>query len=805
MANIAQDLRYAVRMLWRNPGFAAVVILTLALGIGANTVIFSTVNAVLLRPLPYREPDHLVQIEETHPVIHRIQTPYADYLDWRNQSTSFEQMAAYTFEGFRQVNLVTGGEPVQLDGSLVTDNLLRTLGIAPERGRNFSPDELRPGHDKVVILSHSLWVNRFGANPNILGTQLAIDGVSMRVVGVLPASGQFPVWADLLMPVSLLGDFDLNSRKHHPLEVIGRLRPEVSTEQAQAEIKGIAHRLQSAYPATNGTIGAELVPLSEQISGAVRRPLVIVMAAVGIVLLMTCTNVANLLLARAATRRKEVAIRVALGAGRTRLLMQFLIESLLLSLAGGGLGLVILAIAASGLRAWTTDFLPRATGIGVDSSVLLFTLAVAVFTAVAFGLAPAWQAVQRDHEATLRQGGRNSLGSSGARGLRAALVVAEIGMAVVVLTGAGLLIRSFSRLSDVDPGFRADHVLTFRLSLPPNRYSAYLQVQSFYRQLLPGLRQLPGVSSAELTTAVPLTASTNQTRFAVEGAPPPEAGHFPVAQVRTVTPGYFNAMAIPVRDGRAFSAAEMEATASPVCIINESMARRFYAGRSAIGRKVLLGVVDPNPQAIRIIGVVSDTREPSLTVDAEPQIYFPGFSAASTVVLRTRTDPFSLAEAARREVRAVDPSQPVARIQTMDAIVGASLARRRFSLILLEAFALIALLLACTGLYGVISYSVEQRTQELGLRHALGGRPSELVRMIFVEGLRLIVFGLAGGAIAAALATRVMNTLLYQTSSTDLPTFVSVGLVLGVVSALACLLPAWRVARVDPMVALRSE
>ncbi len=803
--HFVQDLRYAVRMLRRNPGFTVVAVLTLGLGIGATTAIFSTVHAVLLRPLPYAHPERLVQIWETHPVLHRIQAPYPDYMDWRRQNTSLEQTAAYTFEGWQQVNLVAAGEPVQMALSLVSDSLLPMLGIAPEKGRNFSPDEVQPGHDNVAILSHALWINRLGAAPNIVGTQLAIDGVSVRVVGVLPAAEQFPVWADILMPISRLTDFDRVNRKHHLVEAIGRLRPGVPVERAQTEIAGIGRRLQNAYPATNSTIGAELVPLSEQVSGAVRRPLLMVMAAVGLVLLIACTNVANLLLARAATRSKEVAVRVALGAGRGRLISQFVTESVLLSLLGSALGLAVLSVFAPALRAWTKDFLPRAGGIGVDGSVLLFTMAVACVTGQVFGLAPAWQLTGRDHDANLRQAGRSALGSSGARRVRATLVAAEIGMAVIVLTGAGLLFRSFSRLLDVDPGFRADHVLAFRLALPPNRYSAYPQIQAFYRQLLPRLQQLPGVAAAELTNALPLTATTSQTRFAVDDAPPPEAGHFPVAQLRVVTPGYFGAMAIPLREGRTFSGAEMEAAGPPVCVINESMARRFYGDRSAIGRNVMLGVLDPKPQATAIVGVVGDTREMGLAQAAEPQIYFPGFSAAGTVVLRTASDPLSFSGAARREVHAIDPTQPVARMEAMDAIVGASLARRRFSLALLGGFSVLALVLACTGLYGVISYSVEQRTQELGLRQALGGQPRDLIRMIFFEGLLLSAIGVAGGTAVAVAAGRVMSSLLYETAPVDPLTSSAVGLLLGAVSAIACLKPAWRAARVDPMVALRSE
>jgi predicted permease len=663
---------------------------------------------------------------------------------------------------------------------------------------------VQPGHDNVVILSHALWVNRLGANPKIVGAELAIDGVAMRVVGVLPAAARFPMWADLLMPLSRLSDFDRVNRKHHPLEVIGRLRPGVSADRAQTEIQGIAQRLQRAYPATNSTIGAELVPLSDQVSGTVRRPLLIVMAAVGIVLLIACTSVANLLLARTAARGKEVAIRVALGAGRTRLFAQFLTESLLLSLIGSGVGLAMLAACAPALRAWTSDFLPRSAGIGIDGNVLVFTISVALLTAAAFGLTPAWQ-LRRDREGSLGRGGRNVFGSPGARRVRTALVAAEIGMAVVVLTGAGLLLRSFSRLIGADPGFRPDHVLTFRLALPPNRYAAYPQVQAFYRQLMPRLLQLPGALDAELTNALPLTGTTSQTRFGVDGAPPPQAGHFPVAQIRVVTPGYFNAMAIPFRAGRTFNGAEMEATGPPACVINEAMARGFFGGRGAAGRNVMLNVLDPNPQATPIVGVVGDTRETSLALDAAPQIYFPGFSAAGSVVLRTTSDPMSLSGAVREAVHAIDPTQPVARMEGMDTIVDASLARRRFSLTLLAGFALVALVLSCTGLYGVISYSVAQRTQELGLRHALGGRPFDLVRMILAEGMLVSAIGIAGGALTALAVTRFMSSLLYETAPTDSLTFAAVCLLLGLVSVTACLFPAWRAARVDPMTALRSE
>jgi putative ABC transport system permease protein len=451
-----------------------------------------------------------------------------------------------------------------------------------------------------------------------------------------------------------------------------------------------------------------------------------------------------------------------------------------------------------------SDFLPRAAGIGIDTNVLLFTTAIACFASLVFGLVPAWQVTRRDQESTLREAGRGSLGSS--RGaIRAALVAAEIGMAVVVLIGAGLLIRSFSRLMNVDPGFRADHVLTFRLALPANRYTTYPQIQAFYRQLMPRLAQLPGTSAAELTSALPLTSSTNQTRFAVEGAPRPEAGRFPVAQYRTVTPGYFHAMGITMREGRTFSGAETEPTGPPACLINESMARRYYSGRSPIGRKVVLGVVDPQQTAIPIVGVVRDTRELGLAEDSEPQIYFPGLNSPGTVVLRTTSDPMSLAAAVQRVVRAIDPGQPVSQIRPMDDILAASIGRRRFSMTLLSGFALLALVLAGTGLYGVIACSVAQRTQEWGLRQALGARPEDLVKIVFREGVALSMFGLVAGVALAGAATRFMASLLYQTEATDLLTFSTVGIVLLAVSAVACLVPAWRAARVDPMVALRWD
>jgi putative ABC transport system permease protein len=797
IANLSGDLRYAIRTLRRNPGFAAIAVLTLALGIGANTAIFSAVNAVLLRPLPYDHADRLVQIWETHQVLRDIQASYPDYQDWRSQSSVFEELAGYTLEGFQQAILTSGGEPVQLAGSMVTGNLLPMLGVRPVAGRNFTLDEIKPGHDNVVLLSYRVWQQRFGGNVQIVGRQITINGETFRVAGVLPKDRGYPVWADLLFPVSRIGEADLTGRKHHLLETVALLKPGVSLARAQSEVMGISQRLQKAFPVTNKNIGAEVVPLAEQVSGEARTPLLALLAAVGLVMLIACANVANLLLARASARRKEVAIRIALGASRSRLTMQFLTESLLLSVTGSLLGLAMLAMAMPAMRTWLAGFLPRASEINIDPLVLLFTVGVALMTGTVFGLAPAWQSLRRNQERTLRERSQGG-------GLRAVLVAAEIALAVVVVIGAGLLVRSFSRLLAVDPGFQSDHALTFQLFLPPSRYSSYPSILAFYDKLLPQLRQLPGVMAAESASALPCSGLTQQTRFAVEGMPP-EAGAFPVAQFRVVTSGYFQAMRIRLKAGRSFNEVEMGANGPPACLINETMARLYFPGKSAIGRRLVLGLVDPRQTLMPVVGVVADTHERGLAEAVAPQIYFPGLSNPTTVIVRTAGEPTNYTAAVRRSVRGLDAGQPLTQVRSLAEVLQESVARRRFSMMLFTGFAVLALSLAAIGLYGVISWSVARRTQELGVRQALGAGRGDLVGMILREGLWLGSIGVAAGVGLSFAITHALEGLLYRTKPLDAVTFATASAGLLVVSLIACLVPAIRAANTQPVAALRHE
>jgi predicted permease len=789
------NLRYAIRSLARNPGFTSAAVLTLALGIGANTAIFSAVDAALLRPLPFRQPERLVQLWETHPSFGQAGVAYPDYVDWRNGAGSFEQIAAYTFQGLQKFQLTVGGEPEEIAGSLVSENLLSTMGIQPAIGRNFLA-----GETQAVLLSDVLWRGRFGADPGIIGRDVTMNGASFRVIGILPRES-FPKWADVLAPISLLPDYDKTVRKHHLLEVVGRLKPGASPEQGLAEIQAIAARLANDFPATNSTIGAALVPLARQLVGDARTPLLVLLAVVGLVLLIATANVANLLLARGAARRKEIAIRIALGAGRGHLLRQLFIESLALAGAGGVLGVLLAAAATPWLRVMAAGRIPRAAEIAIDWNVLGFGLVVALIAGVLFGLAPSLAATRRvDQNPSLREGGRGSAVHA-QRGLRAMLVAGQIALAMLVLVCAGLLTRSLARLIGVDPGYRTDHLLTAHVTLAPSKYNTAAQVQGFYTQLLARIAALPGVQGVAAIDYLPLTSGFNRTRFGVEGAPPPEPGRFPVAQVRGITPNYLELMRIPLIAGRTFTEHDI---LQGTVIINETLARRFFPGQNA-GHRILMGVVDTQPTAIPIVGVVADSRDISLNVPADPEMYFAGFSNASALVVRTANDPLSLTGALRHEVSAVDPEQPLTAVATMDEIADRSLTGRRFSVLLIVLFAALALALAAVGLYGVVSYSVAQRTHELGLRMALGANPGDMLRMVLGEGLRVTLAGLAVGAGAALLATRLLASELYGVSQRDPQAFGLAAAALVVIAMAGAYLPARRAMRVDPVVALREE
>ena len=797
------DARFALRTLAKTPGFTLAVLLTLALGIGLNTAMFSAVNSVLLRPLPCHDADRLMQLWETHPVIRRAQVSYPDFIDWRSRSFAFSTIAAYTFEGLQQFNLVVNNKPERIEASLVSENLLPDFGIQPRYGRNFRAEEMQPGHDNVALLSDSLWSRRFAADPNIIGRSIRIEGALFHIIGIVPRNSLFLPWADLLVPIARLNKEDLTSRKHHQLEVIGRLKPGVTLQQGQADLSRIAGQLERAYPATNKSIGVVAIPLQQQMTGPVRTPLLALLGAVGLILLIACANVANLLLARAIVRRKEIALRLTLGATGGRIVRQLLTESSFLAFAGAALGLAIAAVALRILRLYATQQLPRAAEIGIDARVLLFTLVLTLSTSLLCGLLPGWQAVRRDQNGALKEAGRTTAGSGARHSVRKLLVAVEFALALVVLTGAGLLVRSFDKVLSVDAGFRSGHLLTFQLVLSQAKYQTQSQAQSFYLRLLSNLEKLPSVKAVATVFPLPFTSTLNRTRFLVEGVSPPEAGRFPIAQARTVSPAYLHLMSIGLRAGREFTRQEAEWNAKPVCLINNTLSRRYFPAENPIGKNLLLGVLDAQPTAIQIIGVVSDTRDMNLTADPEPLIYFPGWGGS--VVMRTERNPMDLANAVRRQVLSLDPEQPVAVVESMDKLLSASLSERRFSMLLFSAFAVLALVLAAIGLYSVVSYSVAQRTPEMGLRMALGAGRGQLFRSVLGESLLLSMAGLASGLILAFLSTRYLASLLFAVQSTDFFTFVSVSALVTTVGLLAAAVPAWRAATIDPIAALRHD
>jgi len=791
-------MRYAIRTLLRSPGFAAAAVVTLGLGIGANTAIFSAVDAALLRPLPFGHAEKLVQIWETHPIIPHLAVAFEDYLDWREQSACFEQVAAWGYNSF----LLTGeGEPEQVNGSIVSDNFLSTVGLKPRIGRGFVNGEIQ-----AVLLGDAFWRRKFSGNTAIVGRNIRMNGASFLVVGILPGPQILPKDVDLLTPFgTMIADFDRTHRLHHVVRVVGKLKPGVSLEQASAEIRGISTRLEHDYPATNKTIGAALVPMAREVEGDTRTPLLVLLAVVGLVLLIATANVANLLLARAAGRRKEIAIRIALGAGRGQLVRQLLTESLVLAGAGGILGVLLAMVATPWLRNLAEGRIARASEIAVDGRVLLFALGVALVAGILFGLAPALAATRADQNAALRSGGRGSAGNLH-KSLRAALVAGQVALAMLVLVGAALLTRSLMRLTGVDPGFRVDHLLTARVALPGS-YKTDAQIIGFFQQLMSRTAAEPGVKGVATTGGAPLTGAYNYSRFAVDGDPTPEPGRYPAAYIRRGSPNYFALMRIPIVEGRDFTDHDVRSEEGAPVIVNETMARRFFHSH-AMGRNLLLGVLDPKPGRYPIVGVVADTLEQGLNSPVEPTMYFAGYTDygnATVVVIHAAGDPMALAGILRHEVAALDPQAPVGEVRTMEEIVDKSLAGRKFSVLLISMFGALALVLAAVGLYGVVSYSVTQRNREMGLRMALGAQQGQVMRMVIGEAMKLTVAGAVVGAVAAGFAGRALASELYGVRSSDPESFAGAAATLLAVALLGAWIPARRAMRVDPVVALREE
>ena len=810
LGDLGQDLRYGLRVLLKNPGFTAVAVIALALGIGANSAIFSVVNTVLLSPLPYKDPDRLVMVwEDDTKHGYPTDTPAAaNYVDWRDQNQVFEGMAAIADQSF---NLTGTGDPERLRGRRVSASLFPLLGVAPQVGRAFAPEEDRPGANKVVILNHGLWQRRFGADPSITGKTLTLNGESYQVVGVMPASFQFPERGDeLWVPIAFTPQ-EAASRGRHYLKVVARLKPGVTVERAQAEMSTIASRLQQQYPEQNAELGATVVPLHEQMVGNIRSALLVLLGAVGLVLLIACANVANLLLARAAVRQKEIALRVALGASRWRLLRQFLTESVLLAALGGGLGLLLALWGVSLLKSFIPESISQVKAIGVDAKVLGFTLLVSLLTGLVFGLAPATQVSKFNLNETLKEGGRDSSSGNQGKRLRGLLVVMEVAVSLVLLIGAGLLINSFLRLRSVDPGFKVDNLLTLGVVLPQEKYTTHERRSAFYDNLIGRVEALPGVRSAAVTNWIPLVRQGDSIGVSFEGHndPLPGQGKRPVVVTRVVSPHYFRTMGIQLLQGREFEEGKDRVDSPAVVLVSEALARRYWPGESAVGKRVTHG--DPNDPAdwCEVIGVVKDVRQFELAADPKPQMYFShaqaGFFAPRHLVVSADGDPLSVAAAVRRAVWEVDKDQPVSDVSTMKEVLSESLARQRFSMLLLGIFAGLALVLAAVGLYGVMSYTVAQRTREIGLRMALGAQRSDVLRLVVGQGLKLVLVGVVLGLVASFVLTRVMTSLLFGVTATDPATLVTISLMLIAVAVIASYIPARRATRVDPLIALRYE
>jgi len=802
MQNLFDDLRYAFRILLRAPGFATIAILALALGIGANTAIFSAVDAILLRPLPYPDPDRLAMLwgDATFASFPRNNLSPADYVDWRKQNQVFTDVAALRN---RSASLTGSGVPEMVIGRTATANLFDVLGVKPMLGRAFSEEEDR-NNASVVVIGFGLWQRRFGGDRALVGQPIEMNGEKVVVTGIMPRGFSFPDKAvDFWLPMHF-SPKDLANRGSHFLTVVARMKPAITLSRAESEMASIAKRLELAYPETNKRLGAVVVPLREQMVGDTRIALVVLLGAAGCVLLIACANIANLLLARASTRQREMAIRTALGADRSRLVRQMITESLLLSLSGGTLGLMLAGLGMRTLQQFVPAGMATSTGLSIDSRVLLFTLGLAFATGVAFGLAPALQAAGINLSERLNQGGRSGIGKRG-KLLRQSLVVSEVALALVVLVGAGLMIQTLLKLRAIDPGFQSANILTMRTNLFAARYRDDVQARAYYASVTERIQALPGVQSVGFSSNLPFTSRGNTYGFEVEGRPEPPHGSATDAMYREVTAHYLRTMQVRLREGRLVGPEDRD-NSLRVVVINETFANLYWPGGSPLGKRLRTSA---GPEWLTIVGVVRDIRERGLELEMKPAMYIPVTQVkrpdASYLAVRTAGDPLALANAVRQAIWAVNPEQPIYGIRTMDDLAETEVASRHQQMQLLGAFAALALLLSSIGIYGVLSYSVTQRTREIGLRMALGATGGDVMRMIVSHGLGLTMTGLAAGAAGAFLLTKVMAKLLYGIAPADPGTYAGVALLLTAVAAMACYLPARRASRVDPMVALRDE
>jgi putative ABC transport system permease protein len=813
----ARDFRYAIRMLQRSPGFTAVAVLTLALGIGANTAIFSVINSVLLGPLPYHDPGSLVIVWESnsqHPNPHNTVSP-PNLLDWQSRNTVFSNMA---FIVDVRNNLTGNGDPEEVVVQAVSANFFSLLGVNPLLGPGFTPENGQAGHDNVVILSYGLWKERFAGDPAIVGKTILLNGKPQTVVGVAPQNfnwfikdgsltGVKPsMWLPFVFPQS----FHDHKQIGRFLTVAARLKPGVTHAQAQVEMTAIAAQLEHEYPDFDGHWGVNVVPLRQQISGELRPALLILFGAVAFVLLIACANVSSLLLARAASREREMAIRTAIGASRWRIARQLLMESLLLAVIGGGIGVTLTVIGTNALLAARPQNLLDLPSVSVDLRFLAFAAAATLLAGLLFGFLPSYVSAHSQISQTLREGGRGSSPGKRRRFARSAFVVAQLSLALVLLAGSGLLIRSFVRLVGVDPGFDTAHLLTFKVALPQSKYATDKLQMAFFQQLLARVGAVPGVRSVTMENFPPLSGLGAATGVHMLSQPLQSLMDLPVANVRVVGPEYFPAMSIPLRAGRLFSEREM-AEEKHVAIINQAFADKYLNGVNALGQQAVIymkSLAESGNPPSEIIGVVGDVRQMGLDVAAEPTVYWPMpelVYSAMTILVRTSDDPLSVVSAIHTELQQLDREQPMASIATMDQLLVDSLSRARFTMLLLGIFAAGALLLSAVGIYGLISYSVTQRTQELGIRIALGAHRRDVLRLVLGQGTLLTLLGVAFGIGAALAITRLLTSLLFGISPTDPLTFAGVTALLAFVALLACFIPARRAIRVDPIVALRYE
>jgi putative ABC transport system permease protein len=805
MDTLIKDIRYGIRGLVRHPGFTLIAVITLALGIGANTAIFSVVNSVLLRPLPFADPDRIIWVWDTQPQLATAPTSLPDFLDWKEENRSFEHLAAY-LSGNMFFDAGNGAEDIPV--GLVTPETFALFRVSPILGRTFTEAESLPGQtSRLAVLSYSTWQNKFGADPNVVGRTIQLSGATYSVIGVMQAGFSFPERAQLWRPLPV--DPKQLDRGPHYLRVVGRLKRDVTLAQAQADMSSIASRLAKEYPEKIAGHGVKLEPLTTVIVGDISLALFVLLGAVGFVLLIACANLANLMLARVGVRQREIAVRTALGASRLDIVRQLLTESIMLAVAGGLAGLLLALWAVRWLVSLSSDTIPRVQEITVDYRVATFTILLSLITGVLFGLAPALQISRPDLTDALKESGRTTIGIGGSR-LRAALVMSEVALSLVLLVGAGLMIRSFAKLNQVDKGFDPESVLALGVALLPNKYPSDEQVANFYSQIIENVAAMPGVESVGAITDLPLSGSNTSDSFTIEGRPPIPKEAEPLTEYRVVTPQYFRSMGIPLLAGRDFTPSDTKRSPN-VVIISEAFARQHFAGENPLDHRIRLQGQERDP--LQIIGVVGDVRDLALDLAPTAEAYVPylqnplspTYERSMTIVARTKSDPSSIVGSLRVVLTSLDRSLPVFALKPMTEYLRDSLARRRFNMILLSLFSGIALVLAAIGIYGVISYGVSQRTREMGIRMALGAQSRDVLKLVLRQAMMLTLGGIAIGLFASVALTRLMKSLLFSVSVTDPLTFAVIALLLALIALIACLIPAVRATRVDPLVALRYE